>query len=138
MHYIYSLDDVSAADLDGFCVGWEHPLSGERLLHVLRSSYRVIVARDETTGPAVGFIQAISDGVLSAYLPLLEVRPKFQGQGIGSELVKRMLAELDGLYMVDLCCDEGLVPFMNETPWCQFAGWLVGTTMHSTTGNVHS
>lgn len=111
MHYIYSLEDVSAADLEGLCVGWAHPLSGERLLHVLRSSYRVIVVREEMGGPVIGFIQAISDGVLCAYLPLLEVRPQYQGRGIGSELVRRMLAELDGLYMVDLCCDENLVPF---------------------------
>lgn len=125
MHYIYSLDEVSAADLEGFCVGWAHPLSGERLLHVLRSSYRVIVARDETTGPVVGFIQAISDGVLSAYLPLLEVRPDFQGRGIGSELVKRMLAELDGLYMVDLCCDESLVPFYERSAMIPVRGMVL-------------
>ena len=40
---------------------------------------------------------AISDGVLSAFIPLLEVLPEWPGHGIGSELVRRMLAELDGL-----------------------------------------
>jgi ribosomal protein S18 acetylase RimI-like enzyme len=57
----------------------------------------------------VGFVTAISDGVLSAYVPLLEVLPGYQGRGIGAELVRRLLARLDGLYMVDLCCDEDVV-----------------------------
>ena len=59
----------------------------------------------------VGFVTAISDGVLSAYVPLLEVLPDYQGRGIGSELICRMLARLNDLYMVDLVCDAELVPF---------------------------
>ena len=54
---------------------------------------------------------AISDGVISAYIPLLEVLPEYQGRGIGAELVRRLLAELEGLYTVDLCCDEDVVGF---------------------------
>ena len=59
----------------------------------------------------VGFVTAISDGVLSAYLPLLEVLPDFRGRGIGRELVKRMLERLEHCYMVDVVCDEGVLPF---------------------------
>ncbi|MTD14281.1 GNAT family N-acetyltransferase [Nakamurella sp. YIM 132087] len=59
----------------------------------------------------VGFVTAVSDGVLAAYLPLLEVLPEFQGQGIGSELVRRMLDLLGGLYMVDVVTDPDVVPF---------------------------
>lgn len=109
MHYIYSLENVLPSHLEGFCVGWGHPLDGEKLLQVLRGSYRVILAVEGDQ--VVGFINAISDGVLSAYLPLLEVRPEFQGRGIGTELARRMIDELAGLYMVDLCCDESVVPF---------------------------
>lgn len=125
MHYIYSLDGIRAADLEGFCVGWARPLSGSRLHKVLASGYRVILARDGESGPIVGFIQAISDGVLSAYLPLLEVRPEFQGRGIGSELVRRMLEELEGLYMVDLCCDPGLVPFYERLGLAEVRGMVL-------------
>ena len=48
----------------------------------------------------VGFVTAISDGVLSAFIPLLEVLPEWQGPGIGTELVRRILAELEDFYMV--------------------------------------
>ena len=59
----------------------------------------------------VGFITAISDGVLAAYIPLLEVLPDYRGRGIGRELVMRMLAQLQGLYMIDLVCDPQLESF---------------------------
>jgi predicted N-acetyltransferase YhbS len=59
----------------------------------------------------VGYITAISDGVLSAYIPLLEVLPGWRGQGIGSVLVRRMLEALKHLYMIDLLCDEDVQPF---------------------------
>ena len=59
----------------------------------------------------MGFITAISDSVLCAYIPLLEVLPDYQGRGIGQELTQRMLAKLDHLYMVDLLCDANLQPF---------------------------
>jgi len=45
---------------------------------------------------------------LSAYIPLLEVLPKYQKLGIGKELVSRMMESLQGLYMVDVVHDESL------------------------------
>ena len=39
----------------------------------------------------MGFITATSDGALSAAIRLLEVLEAYQGQGIGSELLRRML-----------------------------------------------
>ncbi len=62
----------------------------------------------------VGIVSAISDGVLSAHIPLLEVLPEFQGRGIGSQLMRLVLKRLEVLYMVDLSCDPDLVPFYRE------------------------
>jgi len=70
-----------------------------------------VLAVDEESGRVVGFVTAVSDGVLAAYVPLLEVLPDYQGRGIGSELMRRLLARLGDRYTVDLTCDEPLVPF---------------------------
>ncbi len=72
------------------------------------------MAIDEDTNEVIGFITAISDGVLSAYVPLLEVLPQYKNKGIGKELVSRMLKELDEIYMIDLCCDDDLVPYYEK------------------------
>ena len=60
---------------------------------------------------AVGYITALSDGVNSSFIPLLEVLPPYQRRGIGSELMGRMLAKLEGITNVDLTCDSDVQPF---------------------------
>jgi ribosomal protein S18 acetylase RimI-like enzyme len=62
-------------------------------------------------GRVIGVVSAISDGVLSASIPLLEVVPEFRGRGIDTRLMRLVLERLEGFYMVDLSCDEDLVPF---------------------------
>lgn len=59
----------------------------------------------------IGFITAVSDGVSAAYIPHLEVLRAFRDEGIGTELLRRMLKKLDSLYMVDLVCDPFLQSF---------------------------
>ena len=110
---VYTTDvaRLGAADVEGFFVDWPTRPSPERHLEILRGSDYVVLARDGEDGRVVGFVTAISDGVLSAFIPLLEVLPEWQGQGIGSELVRRILAELEEFYMVDLMCDPELQPF---------------------------
>jgi ribosomal protein S18 acetylase RimI-like enzyme len=111
IEYVTSLEGVEAANLDGFFVGWPTRPSTRSHLELLRGSERVVLARDSESGQVVGFVNAVGDGVLSAFVPLLEVLPEHQGRGIGTELVRRMLALLDDRYMVDLCCDDDFVPF---------------------------
>lgn len=94
---------------EGFFVGWPNPPSSETLVRILQSSFAVWLAFDDDR--LVGLVNALSDGVLNAFVPLLEVLPEFQGKGIGTELVRRMSDSLGELYAIDVVCDEGLIPF---------------------------
>ena len=107
--YNTDVSDLTETDLTGFFVGWPTPPSPAQHLAVLRGSYRVVVARSQ--GSVVGFVNMISDGVLTAFIPWLEVLPEFQGQGIGTELMRRIVAETGHFYSVDLVCDESLRPY---------------------------
>lgn len=111
IHHIDSAANITADNLHGFFAGWRNPPAEETHLKLLADSDYIVLAIDSETGNAVGFITAISDGVLSAYIPFLEVLPDYQRQGIGSELVRQMLEKLDGLYMVDLLCESELQTF---------------------------
>ena len=121
--YIDSLDGITPAMLKGFFDGWPAPPSPETHLRILRGSALVILAVDRSAGRVAGFITALSDGVISAYLPLLEVLPEYRRQGIGRELVTRMLRTLDDLYMIDVVCDPEIVPFYERL------GFARGTAM---------
>ena len=108
--YTTTLSGVTAGQLrGGFFEGWPNPPTPETHLRILRGSSLAVLARDE--GRVVGFINALSDGVLTAYLPLLEVLPEYRGRGIGGELVRRILDALGPIYAIDLVCDESLVPY---------------------------
>jgi len=104
--YQTHVDDITAEMLYGFFVGWPNPPAPDVHLQMLRQSAHVVIAREATQ--VIGFVNAISDGVLSAYIPLLEVLPSYQHQGIGSELMRRMLNQLRHLYAIDLMCDAEL------------------------------
>ena len=111
IEYTDSLDGINSGQLTGFFVGWPNPPSPETHRRILEGSDAVELAIDSETGHVVGFMNAISDGILSTYFPLLEVLPEYQHKGIGSELVRRSLERYADLYMVDLLCDTDLQPF---------------------------
>jgi ribosomal protein S18 acetylase RimI-like enzyme len=122
IEYETSADSLAAGDLDGFFVGWPTRPSRALQLRLLRGSEQVVIARDVEAERVVGFVTAVGDGAVSAFIPLLEVLPEYQGRGIGTELVRRMLALLADRYMVDLCCDEDLVPFYERFGMSRWVG----------------
>jgi len=112
INYTKDVSSVSAEMLNGgFFVGWPNPPSKETHLRILQNAWCSYVAIDSEANAVVGFINCISDGVLSAYIPLLEVLPEYQGQGIGKKLVQLMLDETKNLYMVDIAHDEDKIGF---------------------------
>ncbi len=125
IEYTSSLDGVSPEHLNGFFEGWPSPPSPERHLEILEGSYRVVLAREAGSPRVVGFVNAISDGVLYSFVPLLEVLPTHRGRGIGSELVRRLFAELDEFYAVDLMCDPELQPFYDRFGMHRATGMMI-------------
>lgn len=105
IEYRETAEGLEARQLAGFFVDWLRQPTPEAHLDILHGSAHVVVAIDEQSNQVVGFVTAISDGVLSAYISLLEVLPEYQGRGIGSELMRRLLDQTEGLYMVDTLCD---------------------------------
>ena len=109
--YIDSAENLIEDQCTGFFVGWPNPPVPGTLLKILQQSGEIVLAVDTETSQLIGFINAVTDGVLSAYIPLLEVLPEYQHRGIGRKLVELMLEKLDGYYMIDLVCDDSLKPF---------------------------
>lgn len=123
--YTGDLTGIEARHLGGFFVGWPRPLSPEAHLRLLTGSDRVVLAIDTDAGRVVGFVTALTDGVLTGFIPLLEVLPAYQGQGIGRELMTRMLARLADLPNVDLLCDPDVVPFYERFGMTPVTGMVI-------------
>lgn len=109
--YTDSTEGITADQLTGFFVGWPNPPSPETHLRILAASDAIELAVDDGAGRVVGFMNAITDGILCVYFPLLEVLPEYQQKGIGTELTRRMLERFKNIYMVDLLCDVSVQPF---------------------------
>lgn len=114
IEYTDNMNNISNDMLKGFFVDWYKRPSSGILYKILNNSEYKILALDTNLNKVVGFINAISDRILSAYIPLLEVLPAYQKQGIGKELLIRMIEKLGDYYMIDLCCDERMIKFYRK------------------------
>lgn len=121
--YSKELDDLEISD--GFFEGWPNPPDKHVHRRILEDSYKAIVAIDKKRNIIIGFINIISDGVLSAYLPLLEVIPSYRKRGIGSQLIKYALEETKDLYMIDLLCDEDLQSYYEKLGMIKARGMAI-------------
>ena len=84
-----------------------------------------MLAIDTAEHRVVGFITALSDGVQSAFIPLLEVLPAYRNRGIGSTLVTMMLAKLKGIPAIDLTCDGEMQEFYAKFSMTRSVGMIV-------------
>lgn len=105
-----TLDGLTTRSLaEGFFEGWPAPPSPETHWQLLKGGVAIALAVENDR--IVGFASAVGDGVLSAYIPLLEVVPEFRGRGIGTRLVESLVESLSPCYMIDVECDDDVVPF---------------------------
>lgn len=121
--YQTNLQGITPQQLEGFFVGWPDPPSPDTHLRILKGSAFVVLALEG--GRVIGFVSAISDGVLSAYISLLEVLAERQGRGVGRELMQRMNALLEGLYMIDVLCDDEVLSFYEKLGFQAAGGAMV-------------
>ena len=125
IRYVEDAVGVASEHLAGFFVGWPNPPSPATHLRLLQASDHIVLALDETTNAVIGYITALSDGVLFAYISSLEVLPAFQGNGIGSELVRRLLVRLHDIYAIDLLCDPDVQDFYARLGMRPAGGMLI-------------
>lgn len=123
--YSSDIEAIAPLELAGFFVGWKKPLSPEQHRRLLAGSTHFVAAFDPAAGRVVGFITALSDGVNSAFIPLLEVLPEVQGRGIGTRLMEEMLQLLSGITNVDLMCEDGLQPFYQRFGMLKSSGMVL-------------
>ena len=121
--YQTNLRGITPQQLEGFFVGWPNPPTAVTHLRILEGSAYIVLALEG--GRVIGFVSAISDGVLSAYISLLEVLPEYQGRGVGRELMTRMDALLEGLYMIDVLCDADVLFFYEKLGFRAAGGAMI-------------
>jgi ribosomal protein S18 acetylase RimI-like enzyme len=125
IRYVEDAAEVAPEQLVGFFVGWPNPPSTHTHLRLLHASDHIVLAVDVATNNVVGYVTCLSDGVLCAYISSLEVLPAYQGAGIGTELMRRLLDRLRDLYMVDLICDPEVQPFYARLGMRAAAGMIM-------------
>src|SRR4030042_5082272 len=90
-------------ELDTFFQNWKSPPSTETRSKLLAGSELVITARENDK--LVGFLTAISDGVMHAFITLVEVLESHQNKGIGKRLMELAISNFKGYYDIVLITD---------------------------------
>jgi GNAT superfamily N-acetyltransferase len=86
-------------------LGWRQHLYPERVARAMAASTRVVTAW--AGDRLVGMARIVSDGEFCVYLPEILLCPEYQGQGLGTELMKRVLAGYEHVQTVALLADAG-------------------------------
>ncbi len=108
-------------------VGWSSGGYPEALVVAMTNSDRVVSAWDGDR--LVGLVNALSDGVMTAYFHWVLVRPEYQRKGIGQTLVKAMLDHYQGYARKVLVSYDSQIGFYER---CGFKASDVSTPMFVT------
>lgn len=91
---------------------WSSADKPEILHKALLASHALVTAWDDAR--LVGLGNAISDGYLVVYYPHLLVLPEYQGFGIGTCLMKMLIARYDGFHQHMLVADSQATEFYRK------------------------
>lgn len=95
-------------------------LTVDELERMCKQSWFAVYAYDEHQ--LVGMGRVISDGVITALICGVCVLPNYQSQGIGKEIVKRMVQHCEQHRVIpQLMCVEKLVPYYEAIGFKEFS-----------------
>lgn len=100
-------------------VKWDSGNYPDKLVLAMQNSDKVITAWHGSI--LVGLMNALSDGIMTAYFHYLLVRPEYHDKEIGRTLVKMMLDEYADY------ARKVLISYEEETDFYQRCGFKVGT-----------
>jgi len=92
-------------------VGWSRPASDHDLDEVLEAGPAVGAWDGERL---VGFVRALSDGHLAAYVEDVMVHAGYRGSGVGEKVLARLLEEVGSVANVSLFCEPPVAPFYEK------------------------
>ncbi|WJY26847.1 MULTISPECIES: GNAT family N-acetyltransferase [Sporosarcina] len=89
--YTFETDKLTKENLQALfeSVEWESASHPNDLYHGILNSDSVVTAWDG--GKLIGLANALSDGAMAVYFHYVLTDPAYQGQGIGKQLMNRML-----------------------------------------------
>lgn len=91
---------------------WSSAEKPDRLMAGLRGSHSLLTAWQ---GPRLaGLVNAVSDGALVVYYPHLLVHPDLQDKGIGSALLRAMIARYAGFHQHVIMADGDAIGFYEK------------------------
>ena len=93
-------------------LGWSAAEKPAVLHQALLGSHSLVTAWQG--GRLVGLGNTISDGQLVVYYSHLLVAPEFQGQGIGTQLMRRLMAHYEGFHQHVLVADGRAIEFFRK------------------------
>jgi len=88
---------------------WSSAKQPELLFNAINNSHHFVTARYNNN--LIGLGNSISDGYLVVYFPHLLVHPEFQGKGIGTMIMNKLLKQYSNFHMKILTADIDAVSF---------------------------
>lgn len=91
---------------------WSSAKQPELLFKAINNSHNFVTARHNNK--LIGLGNSISDGYLVVYFPHLLIHPDFQGKGIGTIIMNKLLKQYTNFHMKILTADIDAVSFYKK------------------------